>query len=71
MGCFIDPNRVGWCLLHIVNHALLKITFFSVQDIITMTGKERISELNGVGRRMPITMLALRLVALGWWGYYL
>ncbi|NLJ56186.1 MAG: monovalent cation/H+ antiporter subunit D family protein [Firmicutes bacterium] len=53
-------------LLHIVNHAVLKITlFFCAGAIITMTGKERISELNGVGKRMPITMLAFTIGSIG------
>jgi multicomponent Na+:H+ antiporter subunit D len=30
-----------------------------------MTGKERISELNGVGRRMPLTMLAFTIGSIG------
>ena len=44
----------------------MKITlFFCAGAIITMTGKERISELNGVGRRMPITMLAFTVGSIG------
>lgn len=53
-------------LLHIINHALLKITlFFCAGAIITVTGKKYISELNGVGRRMPITMLAFTVGSIG------
>ncbi len=53
-------------LLHIINHALLKITlFFCAGAIITVTGKKKISELNGLGRRMPLTMIAFTIAAIG------
>ncbi len=53
-------------LLHLLNHALLKITlFFCAGAIITVTGKKRISDLKGVGKRMPLTMLAFTIGAVG------
>jgi multicomponent Na+:H+ antiporter subunit D len=53
-------------LLHIINHALLKITlFFCAGAIITVTGKKKISEYNGLGRRMPLTMIAFTIAAIG------
>lgn len=53
-------------LLHMVNHALLKITlFFCAGAIISVTGKKKISELNGVGVRMPLTMLAFTIGSIG------
>ncbi|NLA05934.1 MAG: monovalent cation/H+ antiporter subunit D family protein, partial [Firmicutes bacterium] len=53
-------------LLHLLNHALLKITlFFCAGAIITVTGKEKISELAGVGKRMPLTMLAFTVCSVG------
>ncbi len=53
-------------LLHLLNHALLKITlFFCAGAIITVTGKEKISELAGVGRQMPLTMLAFTVCSIG------
>ena len=53
-------------LLHLINHALLKITlFFCAGAIITVTGKKKISELNGVGVRMPLTMLAFTVGSIG------
>ncbi len=53
-------------LLHLINHALIKITlFFCAGSIITVTGKEKISELAGVGRRMPLTMLAFAICSIG------
>ncbi|MEW5784349.1 MAG: monovalent cation/H+ antiporter subunit D family protein [Bacillota bacterium] len=53
-------------LLHMINHALLKITlFFCAGAIITVTGKRRISELAGLGKRMPLTMLAFTVGSIG------
>lgn len=53
-------------LLHIINHALLKITlFFCAGAIITVTGKKKISELNGLGKQMPLTMIAFTIAAIG------
>jgi multicomponent Na+:H+ antiporter subunit D len=52
--------------LHLLNHALLKITlFFCAGAIITVTGKEKISEMAGVGRQMPLTMLAFTVCSIG------
>ncbi len=65
-GALLTQLGLTGGLLHMLNHALLKITlFFCAGAIITMTGKERISELNGVGRRMPITMLAFTVGSIG------
>ncbi|MEW6244774.1 MAG: proton-conducting transporter membrane subunit [Bacillota bacterium] len=61
-------NRTGVTggLLHLLNHALLKITlFFSAGAIITVTGKKNISEMSGLARRMPMTMTAFGLASLG------
>ncbi|MCT4565547.1 MAG: proton-conducting transporter membrane subunit [Maledivibacter sp.] len=44
-------------LLHLVNHAVIKITlFFCVGAIYFMTGKKYIHEIKGIGKEMPITM---------------
>jgi multicomponent Na+:H+ antiporter subunit D len=53
-------------VLHMAAHAFLKITlFFCAGAIYVCTGCERVSELGGVGRRMPFTMGAFALAALG------
>ncbi|NMB40651.1 MAG: monovalent cation/H+ antiporter subunit D family protein [Firmicutes bacterium] len=65
-GALLTQLGLTGGMLHLLNHALLKITlFFCAGAIITMTGKEKISELNGVGRRMPITMLAFTVGSIG------
>jgi multicomponent Na+:H+ antiporter subunit D len=61
-------NSIGLAggLLHIINHALLKITlFFCAGAIITVTGKKNVSELNGLAKRMPLTMIAFSIAAIG------
>jgi multicomponent Na+:H+ antiporter subunit D len=44
----------------------MKITlFFCAGAIYVKTGRENISELNGIGRQMPLTMAAFALASLG------
>lgn len=51
--------------LHIAMHAFAKITlFFCAGAILVSAHKSKVSELNGIGRAMPITMLAFLLAAL-------
>ena len=51
--------------MHIAMHAFAKITlFFCAGAILVSAHKTQVSELNGIGRRMPITMLAFLLGAL-------
>lgn len=50
---------------HMVNHGVLKITlFFCAGAIAVTTGRERVSELGGLGRRMPLTFGVFTLAAL-------
>jgi len=50
------PGLTGG-LMHLVNHAFIKITlFFCVGAIIYMTGKRNMNEIRGIGKEMPITM---------------
>ncbi len=51
-------------LLHILNHGLAKITLFFVAGAIHIAAhKDHVSELDGIGRRMPWTMLAFAVAA--------
>lgn len=53
-------------LLHIVNHGALKITlFFAAGALHVHLHLDHVSELDGVGRRMPFTMGAFALASLG------
>lgn len=53
-------------LLHLANHAVLKITlFFCAGAVYVATGVDKVSDMDGIGRRMPITMGAFGVAALG------
>ncbi len=53
-------------ILHIPNHAYMKITlFFCAGAIFVKTGKKNISEMDGIGRQMPFTMLAFTFASFG------
>ena len=59
------PIAVMGAALHIVAHAFSKITlFFAAGAIYTASKKTKVSELNGIGKRMPITMIAFTIGAL-------
>jgi multicomponent Na+:H+ antiporter subunit D len=52
-------------VLHMASHGLLKISlFFCAGSIYVASHKERVSELDGIGRRMPYTMAAFTLAGL-------
>ncbi|MGI6365406.1 MAG: complex I subunit 5 family protein [Bacillota bacterium] len=61
-----SPGLLLGSLMHFVNHGLMKITlFFCAGAIITETGIENVSKMDGIGRRMPWVMGAFTLAALG------
>ncbi|HOX01996.1 MAG TPA: proton-conducting transporter membrane subunit [Candidatus Paceibacterota bacterium] len=53
-------------LVHLVHQGLMKITlFFGAGNYAETLGIHRVSEMNGVGRRMPWTTAAFTVAALG------
>ena len=61
----LTPLSVIGAALHIVTHALGKITlFFAAGAIYTAAHKTEVSELNGIGWRMPWTMGAFAIGSL-------
>lgn len=51
--------------IHIVMHALAKIVlFFAAGAILVTTHKTQVSELNGLGRQMPLTFMVFTLASL-------
>ena len=55
----LTPKGVTGSMMHIAMHAFGKITlFFCAGAIFVATGKKYISEMVGIGKRMPITMAA-------------
>lgn len=62
----LSPYGLMGGVAHIVNHALLKIVlFFCAGAIITQTGATHINQMNGIGKRMPFTMICFSLASLG------
>lgn len=61
----LTPLSVIGAALHIVSHAVGKITlFFAAGAIYTAAHKTKVSELDGIARRMPWTMAAFTVGAL-------
>jgi len=55
----LSPKGMIGGMLHIAMHAFGKITlFFCAGAIFVATGKKNISEMVGIGKRMPVTMIA-------------
>ncbi len=61
----LTPSGITGSIMHITLHAFGKITlFFTAGAIYVATHKTNVSELDGIGRQMPFTMLAFTLGAL-------
>ncbi|MEQ8736664.1 MAG: monovalent cation/H+ antiporter subunit D family protein [Rhodospirillaceae bacterium] len=59
------PLAIIGAAMHITAHAFGKITlFFAAGSIYTAAHKTEISQLNGIGKRMPLTMAAFTIGAL-------
>ncbi|MDW8469269.1 MAG: proton-conducting transporter membrane subunit [Burkholderiales bacterium] len=64
-AALLAPLATAAAALHIAAHAFGKITlFFAAGAIATASGKTEVSQLDGVGRRMPWTMAAFAVGAL-------
>ncbi|RFF28034.1 MULTISPECIES: complex I subunit 5 family protein [unclassified Wenzhouxiangella] len=62
----IGGQAVTGAFVHITHHAFLKGgLFFCAGLVATVTGATRISQLRGLAQRMPVTSLALTVLALG------
>jgi len=64
-AAILAPLSIIGAVLHIAAHAVGKITlFFAAGSIYTATHKTEISQLNGIGRKMPWTMGAFSVASL-------
>ena len=55
----INKTALTGSIYYVIGHAVSKASLFlAAGAIIAATGKERISELAGIGRKMPVTMAA-------------
>ena len=60
------PLAIMGGMVHLVHQGLMKITlFFCAGNIAETLGAHDISGMNGVGRRLPLTMTAFTLAAMG------
>jgi multicomponent Na+:H+ antiporter subunit D len=65
LGALLGLTGVLGGSMHIVMHAFGKITlFFAAGAILVAAHKSKVSELDGLGRRMPLTFAAFTLGAL-------
>ena len=64
-AALLTPAGLLGAAFHIAAHGFAKLSmFFVAGSIFVETGKTRVSELDGIGRRMPGTMIAFALSAL-------
>jgi multicomponent Na+:H+ antiporter subunit D len=62
----IGPSATLGGVVHLVHQGVMKITlFFCAGNMAETLGLHRISEMNGVARRMPWTMVAFTVAAFG------
>lgn len=65
-AALLTPSAITGSIFHMASHGFMKITLFFVAGAIYVkTHKENISELDGIGRQMPLTMGAFAIGAMG------
>ena len=65
----LSPMAIKGAMLHIPFHGFMKITLFLCAGAIAaVTGKKTISDMAGLGRKMPITFIAFLVGAFGMCG---
>ena len=62
----LAPQAMLGAAFHMVTHAAMKITlFFCAGAIYIHTGKKKVSQLDGIGHQMPLTLTAFGVGAVG------
>lgn len=65
-ACLIGPSAVIGGLVHLVHQGIMKITLFMCAGALSnRLGIKTVAELDGAGQRMPVTMAAFSVGALG------
>ncbi|MBE0515970.1 MAG: monovalent cation/H+ antiporter subunit D family protein [Methanophagales archaeon] len=68
-AALLTSDGIRGAMMHIPFHGFMKITLFLCAGaIMVVTGKKNISEMAGVGKIMPRTMLAFTITAFGMTG---
>lgn len=61
----LQPEALTGSLLHVTFHAIIKSALFMCAGaIIYKTGKTNVTELNGIGKKMPVTIWCYTFVSL-------
>ena len=64
-AALLTPSAMVGGIIHITNHAFSKITlFFCAGSIYVSSHKTEVSQLNGIGKKMPWTMTAFAIATL-------
>ncbi len=62
----VGPVAATGAIVHLVHQGLMKITLFFCAGLFAFTlGIHKVQEMDGLGRRMPLTMTAFTIAALG------
>lgn len=65
----LSPYGITGAMIHIPFHGFMKITLFLCAGaILVISGKKQISQLAGMGKKMPVTMTAFAIGAAGMCG---
>ena len=65
-AAILSPKAAIGAMIHITYHGFMKITLFLCAGaIMVVTGIKQISQMAGIGRVMPITMMAFTVTAFG------
>jgi multicomponent Na+:H+ antiporter subunit D len=65
-AALLSSSAIKGSMLHIAYHGFMKITLFFVAGAIYVkTHKQNVSELNGLGKQMPLTFGAFAIGAMG------
>lgn len=60
----LQPISFVGAVLHVIFHSIVKDTLFLVAGAVIMkTGRKKVSELDGLGRKMPVTFWCFTLVS--------
>ncbi len=65
-AALLTPSAITGSIFHMASHGFMKITLFFVAGAIYVkTHKENVSQLDGLGRQMPLTMGAFAIASMG------
>jgi formate hydrogenlyase subunit 3/multisubunit Na+/H+ antiporter MnhD subunit len=68
-AAMLTPMSATGAMIHIPFHGFMKITLFLCAGaLIAVANKTELSQMAGVGRQMPVTMIAFTIAALGMCG---